>query len=121
MNRKQFVVANGAKSEESSVKSGVPQGTVLRPLLFLITISDIDRHIIHSNISIFADDTRISKQIINEEDVEALQEDLEKLYSWATDNKMAFNGTKFEVLRYGNNEEVKEDTDYLTPNTDGFY
>ena len=119
MNRKQFVVANGAKSEESSVKSGVPQGTVLGPLLFLIMINDIDRNIIHRNISIFADDTRISKQINNEEDVEALQEDLEKLYSWATDNKMAFNGTKFEVLRYGNNEEVKEDTDYLTPNTDG--
>ena len=102
------------------MKSGIPQGTVLGPLLFLIMINDIDQNIIEINISIFADDTRISKPINNEEDVEALQEDLEKLYSWAKENNMAFNGTKFEVLRYGNNEEIKEDTNYLTPNWDGF-
>ena len=113
--RKQVVIANGSKSSVSEVKSGVPQGTVLGPLLFLIMINDIDKDISESIISIFADDTRLTKVIKNEEDLENFQEDLEKLYSWAKDNNMAFNGSKFEVLRYGYNEDLKHSTNYLTP------
>ena len=97
--RKQVVIANGAKSSESSVASGVPQGTVLGPLLFLIMINDIDTNISESIISIFADDTRLTKVIRKEEDLEDFQEDLEKLYTWASENNMAFNGSTFEVLR----------------------
>ena len=112
--RKQVVIANGAKSSISEVKSGVPQGTVLGPLLFLIMINDIS-HISESFISIFADDTRLKKVINNEEDLESFQEDLEKLYDWAQKNNMAFNGSKFELLRYGYNDELKCATNYLTP------
>ena len=110
-----MVIANGSKSSVSEVKSGVPQGTVLGPLLFLIMINDIDKDISESIISIFADDTRLTKVIKNEEDLENFQEDLEKLYSWAKDNNMEFNGSKFEVLRYGYNEDLKHSTNYLTP------
>ena len=114
-NRKQAVIANGAKSSSSAVKSGVPQGTVLGPLLFLIMINDIDENISESIISIFADDTRVTKVINKEEDLESFQEDLDKLYNWAENNNMTFNGTKFELLRYGYNEDLKNATNYLTP------
>ena len=56
----------------------------------------------------------------NHSDVEALQDDLEKLYQWQEVNNMAFNSNKFEVLRYGWNQEVKDSTDYLTPNSENF-
>ena len=68
--RKQVVIANGAKSSISEVKSGVPQGTVLEPLLFLIMVNDINKDISESIISIFADDTRLMKVINREEDLE---------------------------------------------------
>ena len=112
--REQIVIANGVKSKESFVKSGVPQGTVLGPILFLILISDIDNNI-SSTASMFADDTRVLRKISTEEDVEALQEDLEKVFNWQEDNNMKFNGKKFELLRYGNNEILKENTKYLNP------
>ena len=78
-------------------------------------INDIDSGI-ESFVSLFADDTRISKKVNTEEDVESLQEDLEKLYTWQENNNMAFNSSKFEVLRYGRNVSLKEATNYLTPN-----
>ncbi|KAK8722780.1 hypothetical protein OTU49_012036 [Cherax quadricarinatus] len=62
-NRTQRVVVNRVKSEAAIVKSSVPQGTVLAPILFLILISDIDRDIHHSTVSSFADDTRICMRL----------------------------------------------------------
>ena len=49
----------------------------------------------------YVDDTTVKKGITSEEDVESLQEDLDKLYDWAKTNNMVFNGTKFQVVRYG--------------------
>ena len=51
-----------------------------------------------------------------EKDVESLQSDLDKLYMWQEQNNMLFNGSKFEVLRYGKNYILKESTSYFTPN-----
>ena len=59
--RKQSVVVNGTKSPAADVLSGVPQGSVIGPILFLILIGDIDQDVAHSFISSFADDTRIGK------------------------------------------------------------
>ena len=114
-NRKQTVLANGIKSVPSDVKSGVPQGTVLGPVLFLILINDIDENI-DSSSSLFADDTRVTRKIDSEDDVEELQKDLDKLYEWQEQNNMLFNGKKFEVMRYGPNTSIKESTSYFTPN-----
>ena len=113
-NREQIVIANGVKSKESLVKSGVPQGTVSGPILFLILINDIDNNI-SSTASMFADDTRILRKISTQIDVEALQEDLQKVFTWQDENNMKFNSKKFELLRYGPNQEIKENTGYLTP------
>ena len=111
--RKQHVVVNGTKSKETKVMSGVPQGTVLGPLLFLIYLSDIGDDI-ESHLKVYVDDTKAKKGIKMEEDVESLQDDLNKMYDWATENNMEFNGTKFQVMRYGENETLKENTIYFT-------
>ena len=113
--RKQRIIANGAISSESTVIIGVPQGTVLGPLLFLIMINDIDEKVLNSCVSVFADDTRITKVVKCEEDAEELQKDLESLYDWARENNMSFNTSKFEVLRFGRNLDIKNNTNYLTP------
>ena len=53
--------------------------------------------------------------IDSEKDVEDHQDDLNTIYNWQQENNMLFNGNKFELLRYGTNEEIKESTIYLTP------
>ena len=117
--RKQFVIANNVISEVAEVKSGVPQGTVLGPLLFLIMIDSISDCNLMSTVRMFADDTRVIKHVRTEEDTENFQADLEKLYSWQEENNMMFNSAKFEVIRYGRNEDLKNTCDYLTPNAGG--
>ena len=114
--RHQTVIVNGERSEPAPVISGVPQGSVIGPLLFLILIGDIDKDVAHSFISSFADDTRIGREIASPADARLLQEDLHKVYNWATTNNMQFNDTKFELLRYGKNYKLKESTSYLSNN-----
>ena len=97
-NRDQHVLVNGSRSAPTRVLSGVSQGSVLGPLLFLILLGDIDKPIIHSFLSSFADDTRMEKGIRSLEDCIKLQDDLDLLYKWANENIMMFNGEKFEVF-----------------------
>ena len=68
-NRSQFVVVNGEKSYPAEVKSGVPQGSVLGPLLFILYLNDLHSYINHSTVRSFADDTRILKEIKNTNDI----------------------------------------------------
>ena len=123
-NRTQCVVINGTKSYTSEVKSGVPQGTVLGPLLFLIYINDINNCITDSFVSCFADDTRIKKGVSSTSDVEKLQEDLNNVVQWSADNNMALHTDKFEYMNhaYGDSKLLKhlpftsEFYEYTTPN-----
>ena len=104
-------------SKPSHVISGIPQGTVLGPILALIFLSDIDKDV--ENIaSMFADDTRLMGGIKTETDVESIQADLENVYKWAESNNMKFNSTKFELLRYGKDEELKNGTVYFSAEED---
>ena len=113
--RQQNVVVNGVKSNHQKVISGVPQGSVLRPLIFLILIGDIDENIIHCLVKSFADDTRATKSIKSAEDVKILQQELQILYQWTVSNNMKLNDTKFELLRYGSNTEIKNESYYTSP------
>ena len=113
--RVQQVVVYGAKSDPMPVTSGVPQGSVLGPLLFLILISDIDEEVVEAIVKSFADDTRAARDIRTEADVQILQEELQKLYTWSDKNNMLLNDTKFEAIRYGKLRHVKETTQYKTP------
>ena len=101
LRREQAVAVEGVVSTRSHVGSGVPQGSVLGPVLFLVHISDIDEHLNHTAVSSFADDTRFTMLVKCREDMGKMQEDLDEVYGWAEANKMMFNRTKFEHLRYG--------------------
>lgn len=98
--RTQCVVVNGVLSQPISVESGVIQGSVLGPLLFLIMIADIDDNIFSSFLSSFADDTHLLHSISDLSDASSLQSDLDNVFSWAKTNNMMFNSLKFELLHY---------------------
>lgn len=110
--RVQSVAVSGCVSAKSSVKSGVPQGSVLGPILFLVLLSDIDNEVRTARVTSFADDTRVSCSVAEKGDTEALQNDLSLLYKWADANNMRFNSSKFELIRYGTNDELKGQTGY---------
>ena len=108
--RKQKVVVQGTSSQESEVLSSVPQGTVLAPILFLILLSDIDKDIIEAFVKSFADDTKIGKEIEEQNHITMLQNYIIKIFEWAEENNMQFNPEKFQLLRYGKNENLKLET-----------
>ena len=93
-------------SEEHKVISGVPQGTVLASILFIIMISDIDDDIKNSISRLFADDTKVSAKIRTYEDTLLLQQDLDRIYKWADENLMEFNENKFEQMSHGTTTNV---------------
>ena len=72
------VLVNGRKSRKSKLLSGVPQGSVLGPILFLIYIADIAEDI-EANTLVYVDDTKVKRRVKNEEDLELLQDDLQKI------------------------------------------
>ena len=98
------MAVNGVLSNPAQVLSGIPQGTVLGPILFIIMIDDLDCNLIHSLASKYADDTRVTASISKPEDTIQFQNELDnKVYPWAPANKMSLNGDKFEHLHVGNN------------------
>jgi hypothetical protein len=99
MNRMQRVVIKGTKSEWAMLKGGVPQGSVLGPLLFLIFINDLVEVIDHSNARLFADDTCLTISHKNIETmVKQANEDLLKIEKWANTWLVNFSPSKTEIL-----------------------
>ena len=98
--RTQSVVVNGAHSFIAIIISGVPQGTVLGPILFILFINDIGECIMHCVIRCFADDTRLSMKIDVTADCAKLQDDLNAVIEWSTQNNMQLHEDKFELLSH---------------------
>ena len=103
-NRKQRVVLKGEGSEWEDVISGVPQGSVLGPLLFIIYINDIETGV-KSTLSKFADDCKIKKKVENVVDATEVQTDLNTLVKWSEKWQMSFHPDKCKVLHLGYNNQ----------------
>ena len=102
--QRQSVGVEGRHSELIYVLSGIPQGTVLGPILFLVHLTGIAECLSpDTSASSFADDTRVVRGIANNADKECLQDDLNKVYEWAENIGMAFNSKKFEHVRFSPN------------------
>ena len=102
--RRQRVVVDGEVSNWKAVLSGVPQGSVLGPILFLIYINDLDDDIT-SKVLKFADDTKVFRKIKSDADRQHLQDDLNKLIEWSEKWQMLFNFVKCKCLHTGHGNE----------------
>ena len=103
-NRLQRTVLNGRASTWIEILSGVPQGSVLGPLLFLIFIDDLDDAAAGVNhLSKFADDTKLGHRIRDAKDGEAFQDIIDQLAEWSTDWGMAYNVSKCHIVHLGRN------------------
>ncbi|KAI8480560.1 hypothetical protein Bbelb_416830 [Branchiostoma belcheri] len=98
--RKQRVVVNGQFSSWREVKSGIPQGSVLGPILFVIYINDLPEAVA-SGIKIFADDSKLYKTVHDKTGEDALQQDLNTVGEWSQAWQLLFNVTKCKVLHLG--------------------
>ncbi len=99
-NRSQYVTINGKSSNISEVVSGVPQGSVLGPLLFLIYINDIDLHQNEGSLLLYADDLLLYHPIQSPEDYLKLQGDIDQveLQAWSETNVLLFNQSKCKYM-----------------------
>ncbi|KAG7308770.1 hypothetical protein JYU34_006003 [Plutella xylostella] len=98
--RLQTVVVNGFRSDSFYANSGVPQGSHLGPLLFLMFINDIQDHISYSNYELYADDLKLFRTVKTKEDTDKLQNDINGLITWCKINKMELNAKKCYFIKF---------------------
>lgn len=105
--RRQRVLLNGFKSKWEKVLSGVPQGSVLGPLLFIIFINDIDEGI-NNSVFTFADDLKLVSRVDNDQEITDLQKDIQTLHEWSIKWKMKFNIKKCSTIHFGPKNECHD-------------
>ena len=122
-NRTQTVQVEGSLSSPQPVVSGVPQGTVLGPILFLLYINDLLPTLKNCQGLCFADDTKLISRILGLESTTLLQEDLCRVIEWSSINNMELHEDKFQLLSYPLNNSYllrqlpfyPENVEYNTP------
>ena len=101
--RKQRVRVGSATSEWTAVTSGIPQGSVLGPILFVIYINDLPEALKnHSKAVMYADDTKVYRRTDTPNGQQKLQEDLDTLYHWSETWQLRLHPDKCKVLSLGN-------------------
>ncbi|MCP3875986.1 MAG: reverse transcriptase family protein [Desulfobacteraceae bacterium] len=106
-NREHRVKVNGILSSSAKVTSGIPQGSVLGPILFILYINDLPDEVAN-DVYLFADDTKIYSKIDNDEDCNRLQDDLDKMEEWSAKWLLTFNPEKCKVLHLGKKKSTHE-------------
>ena len=117
-NRKQFCKVNGFASQLGDIKFGVPQGSCLGPLLFLLYINDLPFALNQGNVTMYVDDTSISYSSKNIEDIKSvLDEELAMLNEWLQSNKLSLNVVKTQSMVVGSRPNLKkiDDQAIVTP------
>jgi hypothetical protein len=99
--RKQSVVINGKMSSAVDVSSGVPQGSVLGPLLFLIYINDVEDSLSFCKFKLFADDCKLFAECRQDANFELLVQDVENIFKWFDENQLKVAAEKCNVLHLG--------------------
>ena len=103
-NRKQLICVNGQLSTPSPVTMGVPQGSILGPLAFIIFINDLPTVVNHSSVHMYADDTVLFLSTDNPTDISTkLHSDLTAVNSWLKENHLSLNVSKTKFMVYGTN------------------
>ena len=95
--RRQCVTVLGATLRDLPVTSGVPQGSILGPALFFLYVNNLPDFILNSKVAMFADDTKVYKAVMSENDGASLQQDLDNLSSWSAASGLAFNDKKCKL------------------------
>ncbi|KAM7308390.1 hypothetical protein ISCGN_012024 [Ixodes scapularis] len=107
--RTQRVVFGGEKSPPSTVLSGVPQGSVLGPTLFLIYIDDVAK-LLNSTPIMYADDLSLLQLICSDSSYQALQDDLDQCFRWSAENKLPFNCSKSVAMTFAISSKTSKTT-----------
>ena len=112
--RYQRVVIGNKISDQCRVTSGVPQGSILGPTLFILFLNDITSDLSPgTNIAMYADDTKIWRNVSKQDDHWILQRDINSLENWASNNKMKFHPSKSHVLTVTNAIVPCHDNDFV--------
>lgn len=114
--RTQKVRLNGAYSDTLPVTSGVPQGSHLGPILFLVFINDLTQHIKNCQYLLYADDMKIYKIVNDSSDTVLIQDDLDRINTWCRDNLMFLNVSKCNVITFSKKKDIIS-SDYLIDDT----
>ena len=110
-NRKQKCSVNGMTSEERDIICGVPQGSILGPLLFLLYVNDLGINLLHSNVLLYADDTVLFANHKDERIAQIwVQTDLELLSKWCNRNQLTINLAKTKLMLFGTRNMLKHCT-----------
>ncbi len=106
-NRKSICLMNGKKSHATEITCGVPQGSNLGPILFLLYINDLPKCLETTKANLFADDTNLSCAGLDANEIETkLKRDLENVHSWLRCNKLTLNDSKTEFMIIGSRHHV---------------
>ena len=104
MGRNQLVILEGCHLEWTEVASGVPQGSVLGPLLFLIYVNDLPE-VVQCSVNLFVDDTKLYLRVSSTDEAALLQSDIQALSRWSNTWLMPFNQSKCKVLHLGHTNQ----------------
>ena len=106
IDRKQCLVLQNHRSDPADVTSGVPQGSLLGPLLFNLYVADLPGIFRYAHCIMYADDTKLFMRIMSPEDAENFQEDIDRMYDWCTKWKMSLNIQKCATITFSNKVNI---------------
>ena len=98
--RSQYVHIDSCSSDRLPVISGVPQGSILGPLLFILYINDLPATVLHSSLLLYADDSKCKMEVSSIRDCQLLQNDLTRLSVWSKSSQLSFNEKKSFIINF---------------------